>query len=309
LILGATNKKAMQTRQIKQKIASVNGIKKITRTMEMVAAAKMKRAVSRAIASQLYARYALELLANISREDILRHPLLSKGKGESILLVIFASDKGLCGAYNTNISRAVTAFKNENGQNTIIAITIGKHAERIAKRNGIEIKASFIGLEDPLIEGSMHPVQELIISEFMSGEYESVQTTYTQFIKPLEYKPKTIPFLPIDQSVFKELLEEMDKSNPGQQSAVMESKYLFEPDIESVFELVIPKLLLSILLQMMLEGRASEHSSRMVAMNGATDNATNLLDDLKLYYNKVRQEAITREISEIVGGSEALSNN
>jgi len=172
----------------------------------------------------------------------------------------------LCGGYNTNINKTVSTFKKENGENKITAITIGKHAERIAKRNDIEIKASFIDVEDPIIDGSMSPIQKLIISEFMSGEYEEVQVVYTKFIKPLEYKSKTVPFLPIDEDVFKNILEEMDTSGTNQKSVVMGSKYLFEPSIESVFELVIPKLLLSILMQMMLEGRASEHSSRMVAM-------------------------------------------
>lgn len=297
----------MQAKQVKQKINSVSGIKRITKTVEMVAASKMKKAVDSALASHVYARYALELLANLSHDQLFRHPLLQKGKGSDILLVVIASEKGLCGAYNTNINKAVYKFKKAHINKSIKAISVGKQAERILRRNKVEVQASFIDLEDPLIEGSLRPIEETIIKEFLTGNYEAVHIAYTEFLKPMEYKAKVFPFLPIAPEIFQDILEEAQSAEKSPKAPTIDSKYTFEPSPEDLLKYVVPDLLSSILLQMILEGRASEHSSRMVAMKNATDNAASLLEDLNLYYNKIRQEAITREISEIVGGSEALS--
>lgn len=292
----------MQTKEIKTKIKSVGNIKKITRTMEMVSVAKMRKTTERALASQAYARFALELLANLASNHELSHPFLETGEGEAALIVIIGSNKGLCGAYNMNVNKLVRE-RIKDGK-TYKAITIGKQAERIARRNSLPVVASFTTFGDLVTAEEVAGVAKVITEQFQSGDYESVSVAFTNYIKMMDYKPTLTQLLPVTADSLPEMAEVANVDMPTGKSLAL---YEFEPSQQAVLEEATSALLMSIVFQSLLESSAAEHSSRMVAMKGATDNASNLMEALRLSYNKARQEAITREISEIAAGGEATS--
>ncbi len=301
---------AIQTKIIKQKMSSIGNIRKITKTMEMVSVSKMKKAVRASIASRDYSRYALELLVTLSKERNIPHPLLEIGKGNKTLIVIVASNKGLCGGYNVNISKAVSKLKKKESDLEIEAITIGKQAERIANRNKIKIIASLNEFKESITLDEINVLKKIIIKEFIDlKKYKNVLIVYTQFVKQLDYQPKIIEIIPVSPKTTRNII---DTTKEGRKNDYFDKKsmilYLFEPDEEKVLNKVIPDLLSSTLLQIMIESQASEQSSRMVAMRNATENAGELLDDLSLTYNRARQASITQEVAEIIGGAEALNN-
>lgn len=303
---------AVQTKTIKQKMNSIGNIKKITKTMEMVSVSKMKRAVSNSVSSREYSRYALELLVTLAKERNVSHPLLEKGFGQKILLVIVASNKGLCGGYNVNISKSVSKFKSTlKDEEEIDCITIGKQAERIANRNKLNIIASISEFKENITLDEIEILKRIIFKEFLElKKYKSVYAVYTQFVKQLEYKPNVREIIPVSLKTTRNLIEEIAE---GREEERFDKRsmalYLFEPNEERVLDKVIPDLLSAIFLQIMLEAQASEHSSRMIAMKNATDNAGELLEDLSLTYNRARQAGITQEVAEIIGGAEALNTN
>lgn len=300
---------AVQSKIIKQKMLSVGNIKKITKTMEMVSVSKMRKAVSNSLASRQYARYALELLITLAKEKNISNPLLEEGKGDKTLIVIVASNKGLCGGYNVNISKAVSKFKKENQD--LECIAIGKQAERIANRNNLKIVASLNDFKEDVTLDEIDLLKKIVLKEFIeSKKYKNVSIVYTQFIKQLEYSPSIKEIIPVSAKTTRNILEETDKGSVDDRfDKKSMALYLFEPSEERVLDKVIPELLGATLFQIILEAQASEHSSRMVAMKNATDNAGELLDDLRLTYNRARQTGITQEVAEIIGGAEALNTN
>ncbi len=299
---------AIQIKAIKQRIKSISNIKKITKTMEMVAVSKMKKAINRSSASRDYTRYALEILVTLAKARKVRHPLLEYGKGDKTLLVILASNKGLCGGYNTNIFKVVSKYKQKNPAETE-CIVIGKQAEKIAQKNKFKIIASFHEFSDDLNLDEINSVVKVIIDEFTNfKKYKNVVVVYTEFIKQMIYQPNVKEILPVSMKTTRNIVEETeqdrDYSRFNNKSMAL---YLFEPDEERVLDQVIPNLLLAVFFQIALESIASEHSSRMFAMKNATDNANQLLDDLSLVYNKARQANITQEVAEIIAGAESLN--
>jgi F-type H+-transporting ATPase subunit gamma len=302
---------AIQSKIIKQKMTSIGSIKKITKTMEMVSVSKMKKAVSNSLASREYARYALELLVTLAKERNIPHPLLEEGPGSKRLLVIVASNKGLCGGYNVNISKSVSKFKEKYIDEDIDCVTIGKQSERIAKRNKLNIIASITEFGENITLEEIEILNKIILKEFVEFKnYKNVSIAYTQFVKQLDYRPNIREIIPVSSKTSRNIIEEMETGSTAERfNKKSMALYLFEPNEERVLDKVIPDLMSAILLQIMLEAQASEHSSRMVAMKNATDNAGELLDDLKLTYNRARQAGITQEVAEIIGGAEALNTN
>ncbi len=295
---------ALQVRAIKTKIKSIGNIKKITKTMEMVSVSKMKRSVERAQASKEFAFRALELLANISLERNISHSLIDVKNGNKVLMLIMGSNKGLCGGYNVNINKAVAQYMRRHPDIHVEALCIGKQAEKIARRQGITIKASFVNFSDYTQAEDVKAVVDVLIKEYMSNsEYRSAVVVYTSFLKQLQYKAMVRKFLPLDPSIIRDVLTDHDTPPKDPKSM---SLYLFEPDVEAVIEKIVPLLCTAVIYQVMLEAQASEHSSRMAAMRNATDNAGNLQDSLTLEFNKARQANITQEISEIVAGAEGV---
>lgn len=301
---------AIQTKIIKQKMSSVGNIKKITKTMEMVSVSKMKRAVSRSFASREYARYALEIMVTLSKERNMTDPLLEYGEGNKTLLLIIASNKGLCGGYNVNVSKAVSKFKSSN-DGEIDAVTIGKQAEKIANRNKIPIVVSFNEFGDEIDLSKVKTLRKILIKEFVeTKKYKNVVVAYTEFVKQLQYSPKVVELIPVSPKTTRNIIE---STEDGREDSRFSKKsmalYLFEPSEARILRKVIPNLLSATIFQILLDSSASEHSSRMVAMKNATDNAGELLNNLKLTYNRARQASITQEVAEIIGGAEALNTN
>jgi len=300
---------AVQAKVIKEKITSVGNIKKITKTMEMVSVSKMRKAVLATAASREYARYALELMVTLAKKRNISHPLLVEGTGEKTLLVIIASNKGLCGGYNTNISKQVSAIR-KNTKGILEAITLGKQAEMIANRNDILIKASFKEFGENITIGKVKALRKLLQQEFLeSGEYKNVLVTYTQFIKQLDYRPLVREILPVSPKIARQIIEEIEEGSTEERFPKDPmSTYLFEPSEGEISDKVLPNLISAILFQIVLEASASEHSSRMIAMQAASDNAEELRKELTLTYNRARQAGITQEISEIISGANALQH-
>lgn len=299
---------ATQIKTIKQKITSISNIKKITKTMEMVSIAKMKKAVDLSLRSKEYAKYALEILKTLANEREIEHPLLELGKGDTTLLVIFASNKGLCGSYNMNISKLVHQYKMKHGEK-IEAVTIGKQAEKIAHRNKFKIIASFHDFGEDISIEEVVSLRKFLMKQFLeTGKYKRVVAIYTEFVKRLNYQPIARKILPVTVKATQNLLSDSASALVEKNGGTM-PLYIFEPSEARVLEKVIPTLLNDVLLQIMLESLASEHSSRMVAMKNATDNATELVSDLLLTFNRARQANITQEVAEIIAGAEALNKN
>ena len=310
----------LQTKAIKQKIKSVGNIKKITKTMEMVSVSKMRRAVDKALSSRSYAHYALELLVNLSRDKNITHPLITptlprlrgaSDNNNSELIIIITSNKGLCGGYHTNILKALNVYlkKEENQGKEIKAVTIGKYAEKICKKLNVPLFASFITFSEHSTIEQTSELSNLVASEFKKGNYSSVKILYTEFLKSTTYKPVLRELFPLSVNTVKnavELISEEKDLNINEESLV---DYKFEPDLNTILESILPGLVDIVVYQSLAEAFASEHSARMFAMKNAGDNATTILDGLMLSYNHARQDGITKELSEIVAGAEALNTN
>lgn len=293
-------------KEIKLKIRTVSNIKKITKTMEMVSVSKMKKMVTKAMESKEYAVKALQLLANLSLERDISHPLLEEGKGDKNLIVVYASNKGLCGGFNANISKKLQEIV-KNKKRDIEVITIGKQAERAAKRAEVPIVASFIDFNEKTGSDKFFSLQKTILDLMASGQYHEVWMLYTEFQSAVSYLPVNYKILPPDINNLKHFFLHKNREERYQHKLKSLDRYKFEPNEQEVLSKIIPEILHACLYYAHLESEASEHSARMFAMKNASDNAGSMVEDLTLQYNKARQAAITQEISEIVGGAEALS--
>jgi len=288
---------------IKNRIKSVGNAKNITKAMELVAAAKIKKATSNLLSSRTYAKHARELLAGLSKERNLKHPLLLEGKNKKELLIVIASNRGLCGSYNTNVIKTASEYVKKNKDKEIDFIVIGKKAEGIARACGGKIIASFIKLPDDLYSDDILPISKTAIDEFTKGNYGKVSIAFTDFVSSLKYDAKVSSLLPITKENLADII-----GAESQKTKKAEATLLFEPGEERVLELVLPRLTEVRIYQTILESNASEHSARMIAMKNATDNAEEIAKELTLYYNQERQAGITQEIAEISSGIEALTS-
>lgn len=299
---------ALTKKTIKQKIKTAGSIKKTTKTMEMISAVKMRRLTARTQGVRLYARYALELIEGISGMNrTIRHPLLSKREEGRVLLVIVGSNKGLCGGYNTNISKKLRTALAESALDAASTdvVAVGKQAERIAHRAKLPIKASFPGLSEIATPDEVRVILDLCVNEFISSAaYKKVMILHTAFIKPLEYAPTLRRLLPLSTKMAEELAHAREAAGARQMNTEI---YAFEPSMDAILSQALPQLLLAVFFEAVLESLASEHGSRMVAMKNATDNAKAMQEELTLWFNKARQASITQEIAEISGGAEALA--
>ena len=301
---------ALSPKVITEKIGSVSNIKKITKAMEMVAASKMKKAVDRALGVRTYGEAALNLLLTLSQERDIDHPLLRPGDGDQTLIVMVAADKGLCGSYNTSIYKRVDKYLRENDiQSEKAAImALGKYAERFALRRGIRLVGSWHDILDAKSVDDIRSISQIAIEEFSSGKYKNVVFFYTRFISALSQKPVLRTVLPVKAATAEKIIEEVADDSEETFKKVSMPLYIFEPSEEQVLGEVIPRLVDIMFYEGILEAVASEHSSRMMAMKNATDNAKSLVEDLTLSFNRARQAAVTREIAEISAGAEALTS-
>jgi len=307
------------TKEIKQRIRSVKNTKKITKAMELVAASKMKRSVSRALSSRLYASYSWDLLISLSgRLEEVTHPFFTENKSEKDLLVLITSNGGLCGAYNSQVIKKSLLMIKERSGNNLDIITVGKKGDMAMRRIGQNIIASFIDIPDNSSLSDISPLSRLIIEEYKKGDYKNVFVAYTDFVSALTQKPHIKKLLPISKEELKEFIESVGSEENSAEALLQkvsrskasgnqeEVPYLFEGDTGKLIESLSEKITRMQIYQMILESSASEQSSRMMAMKNASEAAGEMIDSLTLVFNKARQAGITQEISEISAGMASI---
>ncbi|WP_448575109.1 F0F1 ATP synthase subunit gamma [Thermomicrobium sp.] len=289
---------AVTPREIRRRIRSIKNTAQITRAMEMVAASKMRRAQQAVLAARPYADRIRAMLGDLAAmtsptEEVRAFPLLQRRPIKRIQLILVTSDRGLAGSLNTNVIRRAVDFmtreRSEPIENFDI-VAVGRKGRDFLVRYGWPMIAEFTRITDrPSVE-AIRPIVELATQDFISGRVDAVFVVYTHFINTLRQEPRVFQLLPIEP--------------PHESGAI--SDYIFEPDPATVLEALLPRFLEMQLYRILLEASASEHSARMVAMRNATQNALDLVAELTLTYNKARQAQITREVSEIAAGANAL---
>jgi len=293
----------VSTRLIRGRIKSVANTRKITKAMEMVAAAKMRKAIQLTLASREYARTIRQVVAEVSGlVDPNAHPLLAgRPVAKRTIVAIASSDRGMCGSFNTQLLRKALDFIKTRTEEVAV-VTIGKRAEQAIKRVGYPILAAFGSISDSPSFERTTPMGSLLYEEFKTGRADRVFIAYTDFKNALVQIPTIAQLLPIihEADLPKVLAEQNDRTE------LEEPRILFEPDAPTLLDTLLPRLLETQVYQSLLESAASEQSARNTAMHNATDNATNMLNDLTLTFNQARQAMITREISEISAGKSAL---
>ncbi len=285
------------SKEIRTKIKSVENTRKITRAMEMVAAAKMRKAQDRMRAARPYAEKIRNVAAHLSRANPeYKHAFLAKRDSiKNVGLIIVTSDKGLCGGLNTNLLRlAVNEMKTwQNEGKGLVVCPIGNKGFGFMNRIGAKVQSHLTGLGDtPHIEKLIGAVKAML-DAYVAGEIDAIYLSYNHFINTMKQEPRMEQLLPLS----------------GEQMGTSEGNwdYIYEPDAKKVIDELLLRYIESLVYQAVVENMASEQSSRMVAMKAASDNAKSVIGELKLVYNKARQAAITKEISEIVGGAAAVS--
>ena len=284
-------------RQLKSRIRSVKNTKQITRAMQMVAASKMRRAQDATKATAPYTLAAREILAHLAQQGATDgHPLFAVRAVKKRLLIVIASDNGLAGAYNGNIAKAYLRelLADDKAGVKSATIAVGRRISQLAARlKNDEVVGVYEDLPDSLAGTELRGALDTAYRLFVEGEVDAVDVVYTEFISSITQKPKIERLLPAGAALDQADTARLDEAT-------------FEPDPETVLEGVVYRLVGAQLFQAQLDARASEHSMRMLAMKNATDNATDLIDDLTLEMNKARQAAITQELAEISGGAEAM---
>ncbi|MES2707014.1 MAG: ATP synthase F1 subunit gamma [Verrucomicrobiota bacterium] len=293
------------TRDIRRRIKSVKNTAQITKAMQMVAAAKMKKAQDAATQGRAYADLLNKVLVSLKgrvEENI--HPFFSEGKPGKTLVLVITSDKGLCGAFNTNLLKKV--LTSGLGEDTEF-LTIGRKGSQSLGRLKKNLTADF-SIKDPARFNELRPVSKLLQEKFLTGEYERVLVAFNNFVNTATVIPSLEQLLPINPVTLggKRSYEGVGHGEVNDATTGPVLEYSFEPNVAHVFAQILPQYVSNTLFQMLLESRASEHSSRMVAMKNATDNAKQMLKDLSLEYNKLRQAAITNELLEITTAKMAL---
>lgn len=306
------------TKEIKRRIKSIKNTKKITKAMELVSASKMKKAVSNALASRLYAEYSWQILTSVGENlETTPNPLFKEREVKNILLVLFSSNRGLCGAYNAQIiKKAIVLLKSLYSEKINVSIaTIGKKGDmairRLARPDkisfGENIIANFNDLPDNITLSDINTISDLSINEFNLNKCDKVFIVYTDFISPLVQKPNVKQIIPISKTELKDLIDNLGLNKKNDTlNKISKTEYLFEGDKEVLIDSLAQKLVKMQIYQMMLESNASEQSARMIAMKNASEAAGEMIDDLTLIFNKARQAGITREISEISAGMASI---
>jgi F-type H+-transporting ATPase subunit gamma len=288
-------------RDIRDRIASVKNTQQITKAMKMVAAARLKKAQDRVVATRPYAASIAKVIGKLASEASSDNPYLrTSEQQDKILLIIVSSDRGLCGGFNTNLFRFIEDYikinfsqQQENG--TLELVCIGRKSSDHFRKRGYNVKRNHVGFFDKLQFDSAAAVMRTATQEFLNSEHDAVYLAFNEFKSVITQNRIMTQLLPLDVSYQDE-------------AGVDNTNYIYEPSAKSILENIIPLHLNTQIWKATLESSASEHGARMAAMDNATENASEIMRQLKLKYNQARQAAITTEISEIVSGAEALSN-
>jgi len=283
-------------REIRRRIRSVSNTAKITRAMEMVAASKMRRAQINALAGRPYADKMRQMLADLAESiESLKleapHPLLERRPVQRVAFVLVSTDRGLCGGLNANLNRYAASFALEKKDVEVKAIAVGRKGRDFLLRVGVPVIAEFTNIGDYPSFDDIRPIARLLMDEYTSGGVDGVYLIFPLFVNTMVQRPEVRQVLPIEVP-------------RGASSGSLQ--YIYEPSPTEVFEELLPRYVQRQVYEVILEKSASEQSARMVAMRSATDAANEMVQDLTLTYNKVRQDSITKELLDIAGGAEAL---
>lgn len=290
-------------KEVRDRIVSVNSTQQITKAMKMVAAAKLRRAQDNIIQMRPYAKKLGEMLATVAAgaENAGESPYNQVRPAEKVLIVVVTSDRGLCGAFNSNVVKAAVArveekYTKQALQKKVEVLAIGKKGGEGMQRRGFNTNTRYADIFSKLSFVNVKQAAEYIMEAFAAGQYDVVELVYNEFKNVATQIVRTEQFLPIQPA------------GGNEAAGATSTNYLFEPSEDEILNELIPKSLKIQLYRAVLESNASEHGARMTAMDKATENAQELLKELRLVYNRTRQAAITKEILEIVGGAEALAN-
>jgi len=284
-------------RDIKNRIVGVKSTQKITKAMKMIATAKLRGAQQRIVGARPYANKIGEMLSRLAADDSLQtNPFFVNRQVKKVCVIVITADRGLCGAFNTNIIREASNYIKEelNNETDVSVFTLGKKATEYFSKRNYTLEGKIVGLFSSLEYQSTLQLYNELIPKYLNGEIDKVVMVYNEFVSMIQQRIVNVQLLPIPFNQEEE------------QDLTYSSNYIFEPDQLSIFQSLIPKHLKVQLWRALLESNAAELSARMTAMDNATTNAQELIRSLNLTYNKERQAAITKEILEIVSGANAL---
>lgn len=279
-------------RQLRRRIKAVQSTQQICRAMKAVATAKMAKAQERVIAARPYSQYIKEVLGRLAAAaGDARHPLLEVREPQKVCYVVITADRGLCGAFNANILRRALAEVQKWPDVSIVAV--GRKGRDFFRFRGWKIAQQYVRLGEDIKIGHAKEIARYVMDSYARGEFDHVYLVYSQFINVLVQKPTVVQLLPVEPPA------------EGETSRYR-VQYIFEPSPEAVLADLLPRYVESIVYHGLIESKASEHSARMTAMDAATKNAGEMIDRLTLRMNRIRQESITKELLDIVGGAAAL---
>ena len=284
-------------RDIQRRIRSVQSTQKITRAMKLVAAAKLRRAQERILAARPYAGKMSELLGNLvsaaSGSDETQHPLLEQREGPRRQIVIITADKGLAGAFNANVIRRALEFVRQSNTAEVTLVVVGRKARDFYRRRPWTIKRDMIGFWDRLAYAHAAELADYFMQQYLDGEVDEVHLVYNEFRSVAVQRPVREQLLPIPS-----------KAEGETDTTVVD--YLYEPNPKTILDELLPRHVRTQVFRALMESLAGEYGARMMAMEAATKNAKEMIDVLTIQYTKARQEKITKELLDIVGGAEAL---
>lgn len=283
------------TRDIKRKIKSVNSTMQITKAMELVSTAKLKKSKDRLEMTRPYYETVLKTVHDIMRDsDIEEHEYLSNREVKKSLYIVLTGDRGLCGGYNVNAIK--TALNHIEDPESAVVIPVGKNAAKFFNRNGFEIEKEFLGISEKPQFSDARKIARIAMNLYSQEKVDAVHLVYTRMESTISQVATRLQLVPLDASAASEAVDQADDGEVTE----------FEPSAEVVLDYLIPKSIESTIFGGLIESSASEQAARRIAMENATDNAVERIDELTLTYNQARQAAITQEINEIVSGAEAL---
>jgi F-type H+-transporting ATPase subunit gamma len=281
-------------RDIRRRIRSVQSTQKITRAMKLVAAAKLRRAQERIIAARPYAIKMGDLMSHlVARADTEGHPLLARRTGGRKRLVVITADRGLCGAFNANILRASLHFLREAGEADLTLIVVGKKARDFYRRRQWTVKSEMLGFFDRLAYAHAQELAGQLMESYLGEEVDEVHLMYNEFRSVAVQQIRRMQLLPIEP-----------EAHPAEGGAA--GDYIYEPSPDAILASLLPRHVTTQVFRALMESAAGEQGARMTAMEAATKNASEMINLLTIQYNKARQERITKELLDIVGGAEAL---
>jgi len=282
-------------RDIRRRIRSVQSTQKITRAMKLVAAAKLRRAQERILAARPYAGKMAELLGNLvsaAGRNGAPHPLLEQREGSRRQIVVITADRGLAGAFNSNIIRQALALIRESRQPDVTLVVVGRKGRDFYRRRQWAIKRQMVGFWDRLAFSHAQELADFFMQQYLDGEVDEVHLIYSEFRSVAVQRPRRQQLLPIP------------RGEAGAEGAPVD--YIYEPSPEAILGDLLPRHVRTQVFRALMESLAGEYGARMTAMEAATKNASEMIDVLTIQYNKARQEKITKELLDIVGGAEAL---